>query len=333
MIRPSYYNIPEGMSEQEALPDELLQLLADVFKGVTYAFGDDATLYRLDIGRVYESVQSGDLVVAGQFVDKSDGEMFNFEINQGTSKVGYKSTGNFHDRNALTLFLGEEAESGNADVNNSELSESRPYHFDLLLQAINEQSSEAYQSPFASKIRKDLDYLGALSALMYHAGATIEAQPLYTGLHSYAIKYALSGLRLFSQSIGSNQGSEAGKAAEALVDEQGLDFAAEVVKEYSSRRCIRFQESIQSEDQEGIQELKNLVEEAIDMAMATTADLIMSIVEADDYQDGDVQATLVAAIEQYCPIDNSEATARSKMPGSCQQSGKKLSVGRVARRI
>ena len=112
MIRPSYYNIPEGMSEQEALPDELLQLLADVFKGVTYAFGDDATLYRLDIGRVYESVQSGDLVVAGQFVDKSDGEMFNFEINQGTSKVGYKSTGNFLDRNALTLFLGEEAESG-----------------------------------------------------------------------------------------------------------------------------------------------------------------------------------------------------------------------------
>jgi hypothetical protein len=303
MIRPTCYNIPEGKSEQEALPDELLELLANVFQGVTNAFGDNATLYRLDIGRVYESVQSGDLVVAGQFVDRSDGEIFNFEINQGTNKVGYKSTGDFLNRNALSLFLGEETGSGDADDSNSESSESGPYPFDLLLQAINEESSEAYQSPFGSKLRKDLDYLGALSALMYHAGATIEAQPLYTGLHSYAIKYALRGLRLFSQSISSIQGRE---SADSWVDEHGLDFAAAVVKEFSSRRCVHFQESIQSEDQEGIQELKDLVDEAIGMAMATTTDLIKSVVEADDYQAGDVQATLAAAIEEYCPIDNSE---------------------------
>ncbi|MEI8250799.1 MAG: hypothetical protein WCF98_06475 [Synechococcus sp. ELA057] len=284
----------------------MLELLANIFQGVTNAFGDNATLYRLDIGRVYESVQSGDLVVAGQFVDRSDGEIFNFEINQGTNKVDYKSTGDFLDKNALSLFLGDEAGSGDAYDSNSESSKSGPYPFDLLLQAINEESSEAYQSPFGSKLRKDLDYLGALSALMYHAGATIEAQPLYTGLHSYAIKYALGGLRLFSQSIGSIQGSEAGQAAEAWVDDHGLDFAAAVVKEFSSRRCVHFQESIQSEQQEGIQELKDLVEEAIGMAMATTTDLIKSVVEADDYQSGDVQATLAAAIEEYCPVDNSE---------------------------
>lgn len=303
MIRPACYNIPEGKSEQEALPDELLELLANVFQGVTNAFGDNATLYRLDIGRVYESVQSGDLVVAGQFVDRSDGEVFDFEINQGTNKVGYKSTGNFLDRDALSLFLGEEAESGNGEDSSSDQSESEPYPFHLLVQAINEEGTEAYQSPFASKLRKDLDYLGALSALMYHAGATIEAQPLYTGLHSYAIKYALRGLRLFSQSISSTQGRE---SAESWVDEHGLDFAAAVVKEFSSRRCVRFQESIQSDDQEGIQELKDLVEEAIGMAMATTTDLIKCVVEADGYQAGDVQATLAAAIEEYCPIDNSE---------------------------
>lgn len=303
MIRPICYNIPEGKSEQEALSDELLEALEGVFQGVTHAFGDNAVLYRLDIGRVYESVKSGDLVVAGQFVDRSDGEVFDFEINQGTGKVGYKSTGDFLDQQSLSGFLGEIA--GEND-NGSESSDSGPYPFDLLLQAINEESSEAYQSPFASKLRKDLDYLGALSALMYHAGVTIEAQPLYTGLHSYAIKYALRGLRLFSQSIGSLKGEDAGKAAEAWVDEHGLDFAAVVIKEFSSRRCVRFEESIQAEDQDGIQELKALVEEAIGMAMATTTDLIKSVVEADDYRAGDVQGTLAAAIEEYCPIDNSE---------------------------
>lgn len=303
MIRPICYNIPEGKSEQEALSDELLEALEGVFQGVTHAFGDNALLYRLDIGRVYESVKSGDLVVAGQFVDRSDGEVFDFEINQGTGKVGYKSTGDFLDEQSLSGFLGEKAGD---DDKGSESSDSGPYPFDLLLQAINEESSESYQSPFASKLRKDLDYLGALSALMYHAGATIEAQPLYTGLHSYAIKYALRGLRLFSQSIGSLKGEDAGHAAEAWVDEHGLDFAAAVIKEFSSRRCVRFQESIQAEDQDGIQELKTLVEEAIGMAMATTTDLIKSVVEADDYRAGDVQATLAAAIEEYCPIDNSE---------------------------
>ena len=306
MIRPFCYNIPDGKSEQEALSDELLEALEGVFHGVNHAFGDNATLYRLDIGRVYESVKNGDLVVAGQFADRSDGEVFDFEINQGTGKVGYKSTGDFLDRQSLAVFLGEETGDDDGDGSSSESSDSGPYPFDLLLQAINEEGSEAYQSPFASKLRKDLDCLGALLALMYHAGATIEAQPLYTGLHIYAIKYALRGLKLFFQSIGSIQGEEAGKAAEAWVDEHGLDFASAVVKEFSARRCARFQESIQAEDQDAIQEVRTLIEEAIGMAMSTTTDLIKSVVEAVDYRAGDVQGTLADAIEEYCPIDNSE---------------------------
>lgn len=307
MLRPICYNIPEGKSEQEALSDELLEALEGFFQAVTHAYSDDATLYRLNIGRIHESVKAGGLVVAGQFVDRSDGEVFDFEINQGTNEVRYLSTGNFLEEQELARFLrGDAGGDLGEDGNSSESSNSGPYPFELLLQAINEERSEAYQSPFASKLRKDLDYLGALSALMYHAGATIEAQPLYTGLHSYAIKYALRGLRLFSQSIRSLQGEEAGKAAEAWVDEHGLDFASAVVKEFSARRCARFQESIQAEDQDAIQELKTLVEEAIGMAMSTTSDLIKSVVEADDYRAGDVQATVAAAIEEYCPIDNSQ---------------------------
>jgi hypothetical protein len=249
MIRPSCYNIPEGKTEEEALPHELLELLVGVFQGVTSAFGDDATLYKVNIGRVYESVKCGDLVFAGQFVDRSDGELFNFEIIQGTNKVGYQSTGNFLDSNALALFLGGEAGIGDGDIISSEPSEQGPYPFDLLLQAINDEGSEAFQSPFASELRKELDYLGALSAAMYHAGVTIEAQPLYTGLHGYTIQHALRGLRRFSQSIGSIHGTDAETAAKALLDDRGLDFAAAIVKEVSSRRCAYFRECIQADDQ------------------------------------------------------------------------------------
>jgi len=305
MKPPILYNVPQGKSEEDALPDELLQLLGDVFKGVTHAFGEDATLYRLDIGRVYESVQSGELVIAGQFVDRSDGELFEFEINQATNKVGYQSTGEFLDKKALSLFLGEDAGDGETgDTSGSSRSRLNP--FELLLEAINEEGSEAYQSPFAVKLRKDLDYLGALSAAMYHAAVTIEAQALYTGLHTYAIQYALRGLRIFSQAIASIEGEAAGETAAVWVEEHGLDCAAAVVKEFSSRRCVRFQETISPGDQEANQELSELVKEAIGMAMAATTELIKFVVEADDYQAGDVQATLAASIEEYCPIDNSE---------------------------
>jgi len=44
MIRPFAYNIPEGLSEEEAFPDEILQVLREVFQGVANAFGDNATL-------------------------------------------------------------------------------------------------------------------------------------------------------------------------------------------------------------------------------------------------------------------------------------------------
>lgn len=126
MLRPICYNIPEGKSEQEALSDELLEALEGVFQGVTHAFGDNAVLYRLDLGRVYESVKSGALVVTGQFVDRSDGEVFDFEINQGTGKVGYKSTGNFLDQQSLSGFVGEQA--GENDKG-SESSDSGPLSF------------------------------------------------------------------------------------------------------------------------------------------------------------------------------------------------------------
>lgn len=314
MTPPIPYNIPEGKSEQEALPDELLQLLDNVFQGVTSAFGDNATLYRIDVGKIYESVQDGELVFAGQFVDKSDGEIFNFEINQETNQLGYKSSGEILDRQSLADFCGSSSNEEDQDSNEDQSEEEglRPYN--LLLDAINDESSEAGQSPFGSKLRKDLDYLAALSAAMYHGGITIEAQPLYTGLHSYTIKYALSGLQLFTQSIGSMEGLESELMAEQWVDEHGMDFASAVVKEFSSRRSEQMRELIQAGDQAALEETKALVEEAIAMAMACTVDLIKTVAEADDYKQGDVQAAFAAAIDEYCPIDNSEGYHVSENP-------------------
>lgn len=314
MTPPIPYNIPEGKSEQEALPNELLQLLDDVFQGITSAFGDNATLYRIDAGKIYESVQDGELVFAGQFVDKSDGEIFNFEINQETNQLGYKSSGEFLDKQSLAAFCGslstEEKEDSNEDQ--SEQEGLKPYN--LLLDAINDETSEAGQSPFGSKLRKDLDYLAALAAAMYHGGISIESQPLYACLHSYAIKYALGGLKLFTQSIGSVEGLESELMAEKWVDEHGMDFASAVVKEFSSRRCERMRELIQAGDQTALDEIKAIVEDAIAMAMACTVDLIKTVAEADDYKQGDVQVALAAAIEEYCPIDNSEGYHVSENP-------------------
>jgi len=308
MIRPFAYNIPEGLSEEEAFPDEILQVLREVFQGVANAFGDNATLYRVDLGLLYASVQEGEPVVAGQFVDKSDGEIFDFQIKQSTNTVNYKSTGGFLDQTDHGRFFGGDGQGTGTtvepSVSDSEESGLRPY--ELLLAAIEDQESEAYQSPFAEKLRKDLDFLGGLTAAMYQGNVSIEAQPLYTGLHRYAIKYAFSGLSVFSETIASLEGAEAGAAADAWVQEHGHDFASAVVKEFSARRCARFQESIESEDQQVIQELTPLIEEALGMGMATTADLIRTVGEADGYQDGDVQTALAAAIEEYCPIDNSD---------------------------
>jgi hypothetical protein len=314
MTPPILYNIPEGKSEQEALPDELLQLLGDVFQGVTSAFGDNATLYRIDVGKIYESAQDGELVFAGQFVDKSDGEIFNFEINQETNQLGYKSSGEILDGQSLADFCGSSSNEEDQDSSEDQSEEEglRPYN--LLLDAINDVTSEAGQSPFGSKLRKDLDYLAALAAAMYHGGISIEAQPLYTGLHSYTIKYALSGLQLFTQSIGSMEGLESELMAEQWVDEHGLDFASAVVKEFSSRRCEQMRELIQAGDQAALEETKALVEEAIAMAMACTVDLIKTVAEADDYKPGDVQAAFAAAIDEYCPIDNSEGYHVSENP-------------------
>jgi hypothetical protein len=105
MKRPLLYNIPQGQTEESALPDELLKLLDNIFPAVTSAFGENAILYRLDIGRVYESAKDGDLAIEGQFIDKSDGELFDFSISQESGHVRYKSSGEYLDHHTLQIWV------------------------------------------------------------------------------------------------------------------------------------------------------------------------------------------------------------------------------------
>ncbi len=306
MSKPIGYNVPEGVDAESFLSDELLSMLGESFAGVTDAFGDDATLYKIDIGKIIESVQAGGLIISGQFVDKSDGEIFNFEINQDSNQLRYRSAGEFLEEERLAVIRGESSADDAEGNSTSDLRRKGQQLYDLLYEAVNDRDSEAGQSPFGIKLSKDLDYLAALSAAMYHAGITIEAQPLYAGLHSYAIKYTLGGLRLFSDVIGAMEGPEAEALANRWIDENGLGFAASFVKAFSSQRCESMREQIQAGNQPAIEDIKAVLEEGLGMAMACTTDLIRTIAEAEDYEDGDVQVTLAAAIEEYCPIDNSD---------------------------
>jgi hypothetical protein len=303
MKRPALYNIPQGKTEQEVFPDELQELLQNAFPAIISAFGEDASLYRLDIGKVYESAQAGELVIEGQFVDKSDGELFNFSISQAIGKVWYKSSGECIEQEELCNWLAGESEENEtiaADgVNSAKV-------LDLLMQAISDPDSEPYQSPFAEKLRKDLDFLGVMSLALFRGAISIEGQALYAALYGYSVQYALRGLEMFSQIIRSEEGDTAGDIAEAWIGEHGLDAGSAVVKGFSGRKLSQLEDELDTNNPEVMQSVNDLLEEAINMAMSAARDMIDAVTSNSDYTEGDAALALSAAIEEFCPIDNSD---------------------------
>jgi hypothetical protein len=303
MKRPVLYNIPQGKTEQEVFPDELQELLQNVFPAITSAFGEDASLYRLDIGKVYESAQAGELVIEGQFVDKSDGELFNFSISQVIGKVWYKSSGDYLEQETLRNWLA--GESGEIEPIAADSVNSVKV-LDLLMQAISDPGSEPYQSPFAEKLRKDLDFLGVMTLALFRGAVSIEGQALYAALHGYTVQYALRGLEMFSQIIRSEEGDTPGDIAEAWIGEHGLDAGSAVVKGFSERKLSKLEDELDTNNPEAVQSVNELLEEAIGMAMSAARDMIKAVISSSDYKDGDAALALSAAIEEFCPIDNSD---------------------------
>ena len=311
MTLPIAFNLPEGKSADEFLDTQFLEMLNEVFEGIKQAFGDDANLYRIDIGKIFDSAASGELIIAGQFVDRSDGEVFNFEINQGTNKLAYKSSSKFLTADQLAEFLGESEDLSMSSYEGEEQEGPISPH-DLLIQAISDKDSEAYKSPFSIKLRQDIDFLGVLSLAMYRGAVSIEAQPMYAALHGYAIKYALAGLRLFSNNIRQGFGDSTGDAAEQWVEKYGLDFSATVIKDFSARSYIELEDKLESGSSEIQQLLTRLIEDAINMAFAVTKDFIETIATSNDYRAGDIKLALIQAIDEYCPIDNTDGYTTSE---------------------
>ena len=303
MKRPVLYNIPQGKTEKEVFPDELQELLQNVFRAITSTFGENASLYRLDIGKVYETAQSGELVLEGQFVDESDGELFNFSISQATGKAWYKSSGEYLEQEKLRNWLAGESEeietTAAGGVNSAKV-------LDLLMQAISDPDSEPYQSPFAEKLRKDLEFLGVMSLALFRGAISIEGQALYAALYGYTVQYALRGLNMFSQIIRSVEGDTAGDNSEAWIGEHGLDAGSAVVKGFSERKLSQLEDELDTNNPEVMQSVNELLEEAIGMAMSAARDMIKAVISSSDYKDGDAALALSAAIEEFCPIDNSD---------------------------
>lgn len=285
------------------MPDELLKLLDNIFPAVTSAFGENAILYRLDIGRIYESAKDGDLAIEGQFVDKSDGELFDFSISQESGHVRYKSSGEYLDHHTLQIWVSDDSLPTNP-ASSTEAGDREPLN--LLVQALSNPSSESFQSSFAEKLRTDIDYLGVLSLALFRGAVSVEAQALYAALHAYAIQYAFRGLRLFSQVIRTEDGDIAGDASDQWLEHHGLDAATEVIKEFTSRRMTRFEDQLDVEKPDSMKSINETLDVAIGMAMAASRDMICNILSSSDYKPGDVALALSAAIEEFCPIDNSD---------------------------
>ncbi len=315
MKRPLLYNIPEGKTERDALPDGLMELMEELFPAITSVFGVNAVFFRLDIGKIYESAQAGNLEVEGQFVDQSDGELFDFLIIQEPHEVRYKSSGEYLDGDTLQQWLTD----GNSTTQEGAGADTVPPNvLDLLLEATSNPESEPYASPFAEKLRKDLDYLGVIALALFRGAISVEGQALYAAMHSYTITYALHGMFRFSQAIRSQEGDPAGDLADQWLDQHGLDAATDVIKGVSALRLSKLEDQLDAGDSDRMQTINALLDEAIDMAMATARDMIQSIVSGSDYKKGDVSLALSAAIEEFCPIDNSDGYRFS--PGGRQLS-------------
>jgi hypothetical protein len=297
---PILINVPNGQSEDEALPDALLELLREVFPAVTSVFGDNAVIYKLDIGKVYDSVNRGNLTIEGQFVDKSDGELFDFSITQSSNQVGYKSAGKYLGKESLNQWL-KYQEIGPVDESSTNDSQSMALY--LLIEAISNSSSDAYHSPFAEKLRRDIDYLGALSLGLFRGVISVEAQSLYAALHSYAIQYALRGIKMLNQATQEDIRRE---STDLWIETHGVDAATSVIGEFSARRLSELEKDLDSNDAQLRKTINQLLDDAIDMSMAAAREMINSIAKADSYREGDVAEALAAAIEEFCPIDNSE---------------------------
>jgi hypothetical protein len=94
LLRPLATNLPEGLTSEEVVDADMMEGLVDIFAAIKEAFGNQAHLMQFDYGTFAEVLQKHDAVMLkGEFIDLTDGEIFWFTIDGRKRKLAYQSTG------------------------------------------------------------------------------------------------------------------------------------------------------------------------------------------------------------------------------------------------
>ena len=94
LLRPLATNLPEGLTSEEVVDADMMEGLADIFAAIKEAFGNQAHLMQFDYGTFSEVLREHNAVMLkGEFIDLTDGEIFWFTIDGRKRKLAYQSTG------------------------------------------------------------------------------------------------------------------------------------------------------------------------------------------------------------------------------------------------
>lgn len=124
LLRPIATNLPEDLTSEEVVDADMLEGLAEIFAAIKEAFGNQAHLMNFDYGTFADNLREHDAVLLkGEFIDLTDGEIFWFTIDGRKRKLAYQSTGRndaAFRKQASELLEAEEA-SRSAGVSTAEI--------------------------------------------------------------------------------------------------------------------------------------------------------------------------------------------------------------------
>ena len=94
LLRPLAFNLPDGLSSEDVLDEDMMQCLSEIFANVKESFGNQAHLVKFDYVAFADSVSEHNAVyLSGEFIDLTDGELFDFTLDARKGKLQYKTTG------------------------------------------------------------------------------------------------------------------------------------------------------------------------------------------------------------------------------------------------
>ncbi|PSB37007.1 hypothetical protein C7B81_11350 [Aphanothece cf. minutissima CCALA 015] len=96
LLRPTAYNLPEGVTSEEVFDEEFSENLSALFAAIKDSYRNHAHLYRIDYGQLVETIEQGILLV-GELIELNDSELFDFSMDAVNQRIRYQSTGRYHE--------------------------------------------------------------------------------------------------------------------------------------------------------------------------------------------------------------------------------------------